>query len=361
VSTTQTQFQFFWKILNEGYLYIDMTATLKDVAKLVGVHPSTVSRVIRGKENFDISAKTRDKIFRMVEKLNYQPDPIARALRLKKSQSIGIIIPNINSPYFAGIAKTISNKCDEIGYTLFICDTDEDQEKEIRAVNDLTRRGIDGLIIAPVQKADLHIRELAEKKFPFVIIDRKFNDFETNTIISNDLEVTYNTVKYLVSLGHKRIGFICGKLNLYPILRRIAGYKNAAAEFGLKNDDLLIMCGELSINSGFNSAIKLVTKTSPPTAIIVSGTIITDGVIKALIKRNISIPDNISLIAFTDSDYAPYLFQPITTITHLVEDIGLEALKLLMEHINSKENLAYSTYVLKCEVHLRKSIARISN
>ncbi len=334
-----------------------MATTLKDVAKLSGVHPSTVSRVLRGKENIPISAETRAKILKAVKELNYQPDQTARALRLKKSNAVGLVIPNISSPYFSAIAKILDRKCTESGYSLMICDTDEDQEKEIRAVNDLYSRGVDGLVIAPVQESDDHIRELVQKKFPFVLIDRCFDDLETNAVICNDAEAAYQVVSYLYDLGHKRIGFISGRSNLYAVQKRLDGYKHALKDFQLDSSGTLISDGGPTLESGYQSATKLLTLKQPPTAILISGSIITVGVMKAIVEQGFSVPDDISLIAFTDSVYSPYLICPLTTVSHAVEKIGTEAFHLLHHALTSTSNDTLQKITVDSRFFVRQSVS----
>ncbi len=332
-----------------------MAATLKDVAKMCGVHPSTVSRVLRNKENMPISKETREKILKAVNEINYQPDQTARALRLKKSNVIGLIIPNISSPYFSGIAKTMELECSKIGYTLNVCDTNEEQEKEIRVVNDLLSRGVDGLVIAPVQDSDQHIRALVEKKFPLVLIDRCFDDFETNAVICNDEDSAYNALSILSEMGHERIGFIIGRPNLFPVVKRLQGYKKAIADYKLNDGTKLISGGEPTLQSGYESALKLLNFSVPPTAFLVSGSIITLGVIKAILEKGLSIPEDISIIGFTDTIYSPYLVCPLTTISHPVQEIGKRAVELLLDNINNKDSLQFEKILVEAEINIRNS------
>jgi LacI family transcriptional regulator len=332
-----------------------MAITIKDVAKLSGVHPSTVSRVIHGKENVTISHKTRTRILKTVKELNYQPDQTARALRLKKSNAIGLIIPNIASPYFSAIAKVLDRVSFEEGYSLLVYDTNEDQDKEIRAVNDLFSRGVDGLIIAPVQECDSHIRNLCDREFPFVLIDRCFDDIETNAVICNDEDATYDVIGYLAKLGHRRIGFISGRQNLYTINKRLGGYQRGLRDFNLEIESDFILGGYPSLESGYQSALKLLSHPQPPTALLVSGSIITIGVIRAITEKGLSIPDDMSLVGFTDSIHSPYFICPLTTISHSVEKIGNEAFNLLHHELKSKEKLPFKKIKVDTTFTVRKS------
>ena len=202
-----------------------MAPTLKDVAAYVGVHPSTVSRVLRGKENLKISAKTHEKIIKAVKELNYIPDFTARALRMKKSFTIGLVVPDILNPYFARIARRIEQLGFEKRYTVIVCNTDEDQEKEILYLNQLISRGVDGIILAPVQDSDDHIKDLVIKKIPFVLIDRIFDGIDVDSVITNNAESVVKAMAHLVKLGHTKIAFLRGQKNIYTIKNRLIGYK----------------------------------------------------------------------------------------------------------------------------------------
>ena len=335
-----------------------MGATLKDVAALAKVHPSTVSRVLRNVENLKISDDTKERIFKAIKKLNYHPDQTARSLRLKKSFTIGLIIPNLASPYFIGIARSLDAECTKEGYTLIISDTNENQEKEIKAVYDLYSRGVDGLVIAPVQDSDEHIQDLINKKFPFVLIDRYFEKYETNAVICNDRDSAYNAIQHLIDLGHKRISFISGRPNLYPVIRRLEGYNKALNENNLEFHEELVCSSSPTLDDAYESVIKLMDLANPPTAILITGTVITLGVLKAIIEKNKSVPHDFSIIAFTDTILASYFMSPVTTVSHKLEDIGVKTFEILFEHMNSSDKLPFSKVIIETNFINRNSTAK---
>lgn len=325
-------------------------ATLKDVAALAQVHPSTVSRVLRSTENLPISSETRQRVLMAAKELDYQPDQRARALRLGKSNTIGLIIPDISNSFFSNIAKSIEEESYKAGYTLVVCVSNEDQEKEIHFVNNLTSRGIDGLIIAPVQDSHHHLIALKNKKYPFVLIDRCFDEFETNAVISDNAAASFEAMEYLANLGHHRIGFLSGRPTIYTIRKRLEGYLNAVNKFQLDQDPNLVNGGGFTFDEGFEASLKLLSLPTPPTALLVSGNRITIGAIKAVVEKNLRIPDDISLIGFTDSIVTPYLITPLTTIKHPLEDMGERAFNLLLQHITIKEKLPFSRIVVQTKI-----------
>ena len=336
-----------------------MPATLKDVAKLAGVHSSTVSRVLRGKESFRIPKETQDKIISAAAKLKYQPDKSARALRLQKSYTIGLIVPDISNPFFAQIARAIEISSYETGYTVIVCNTDENQEKEDHFLNELLSRRIDGLIIAPVQDSKEKICEMLEKKFPLVLIDRCFDNLDTNAIISDNYETSYEVVKYFAEHGHKRIAFIKARTGIYTIEKRLQGYQKAVHDFKLDDGPELIAGGGFGIEDGYDAALEVFDRSKNPSALLVSGNLITVGVIQAITEKGMSIPGDISIIAYEDNVFTPYLATPITVISHPVQEMGKRAFSLLMEHMEAKSKLAFSKVVIKSQFEIRESVRRI--
>jgi len=334
-----------------------MAITLKDIADKVGVHPSTVSRILRGTGDLNITAETRDRVKSVAQELDYQPNELARAFRLKKTHTIGLIIPDISNSFFAGVARSIEIESYQAGYNLLVCNTDEDAEREIQFSKNLINRGVDGLIIAPSQNAKEFIVDLKQKKIPFVLIDRNFENIDSNAIISNNRESAYNAIKYLANLGHKRIGFISGLPNLSTIKNRLDGYKNAVGDFGLDSGSELIVGDSFTFESGYQSVIEILSLTKPPTALLISGNILTIGAIKAILKKNLSIPDDISVIGYTDSKSAPYLVSPLATVSHPLEEFGKQAFKLLLKNIKKPKSRLSSKIVIETIFNPRGSIA----
>lgn len=339
-----------------------MAPTLKDVAAHVGVHPSTVSRVLRGKENLKISAKTHDKILEAVKELNYIPDYTARALRMKKSFTIGLIVPDILNPYFARIARRIEQLGFEKKYTVIVCNTDEDHNKELLFLNQLISRGVDGIILAPVQDSQDHIKELINKKIPLVLIDRIFEDLKVNAVITNNAESVVKAVAHLVKLGHKRIAFLRGQKHIYTIKNRLDGYYKALKKFNLSRNNKYVVGEGFEFEHGYEATQKLLKLPKQPTAIVSSGgDLVTLGAIKAIMESGLSIPEDISLIAFFDSLYSPYLATPLTTITHFRKQIGEKAFGLLFDQINSKKKLRVKTLCVDTKFEIRESTAKPKN
>jgi LacI family transcriptional regulator len=300
------------------------------------------------------------KIFAAAKELNYQPNQTARSLRLKKSNTVGLIVPDITNPFFARISRAIEMCSFETGYTVIVCNTDEDQDKEIHFMNELLSRRIDGLIIAPVQDCIDHIRGLREKKFPFVLIDRFFDEMEANAVVSNNEDSAYEAVSYLTNLGHKRIAMIKGRKSLYTIQKRLAGYQRAVCDLHTDNDADLITGDGFCLEDGYEAALKILNLPKRPTAILVSGNLVTVGALKAIMEKGLKIPDDVSVIAYADNVFSPYLIVPLTTISHPLQEIGTRAFNLLKEHMESESSLPFSKIVIQSQLEVRNSVKKIA-
>ncbi len=326
---------------------------------MAGVHPSTVSRVLRGKENIPIPEATRQRIKKAAQDLKYLPDERARALRLGKSHTIGLIVPDISNVFFAEIAKSIEISSFKAGYTLVFCDSNEDQEKEVHFVENLISRGIDGLIIAPVQDSADHLFELKERNYPFVLIDRCFEDMEANAVISDNEDAAFKAVAHLAGLGHKRVGFLSGRQIIYTIKKRLVGYKKAVEEYALEKNEALICGNGFTFESGYEATLEILSLPNPPTALLISGNIITLGAIKAILEKGLKIPEDISMIGFTDNIISPYLVCPLTTVSHPLQEMGKKAFDLLIKHIEAKDHLPCTEEIVKTQFIVRTSTGRV--
>ncbi|NOY78509.1 MAG: LacI family transcriptional regulator [Calditrichaeota bacterium] len=338
-----------------------MRATIKDIARRVGVHPSTVSRVLTGKaEIYHIRKETIDKIEKVAKELNYRPNEIARGFRLKKTHTIGLIVPDISNPFFSRISKSIEQEAYRHNYSVILCSTNEDQKREIDSVQMLISKRIDGLILVPAQDETDHLLELKEENFPVVLVDRIFDDLETHAVITDNLGDAYKATQYLVDNGHQNIGFISGRPNIYTIKNRLEGYKKCLEDNRIPVRSQWISPGGFVLDSGYQGTREILDGKDRPTALLTSGNLITIGAIRAILEKNMRIPDDISIIAFADMHTSPYLISPLTVIAHPLERIGKEAFRLLIMAIENPK--APATVVrLATNFVTRSSVKRIES
>lgn len=334
-----------------------MTITLKDVAKRAGFSVSTVSRVLNGRGyKHRISERTIQIIERVAGELDYRPNQLARGLRLKKTHAIGLVIPDISNPFFAHVSRIIQTESYKLGYTLMVCNTNENQDTEIEQILLLRSKGVDGFIIMPVGLESAHINELLNDNIPLVLLDRCFNDLKTNSVLVDNYTGAYQATEYLIECGHQRIAIIQGLPNTSTNNMRVKGYRDALAHYGIAVDEKLIVGKDYRRENGYIETKFLLNLTSRPTAIFCTSDLITLGTLDAIFEEHYRIPEDVSIVSFDDIDFAPFLFSPLTAVSQPKQLMGEMAVKLLLEDIKSRGGKEKSRIVLKPKLNIRKSV-----
>jgi LacI family transcriptional regulator len=339
-----------------------MLITLNDIARKAGVSVSTVSRVLnRQSQKNRISSKTEKLVLKAAKDLNYRPNQLARGLRLKKTHTIGLVVPDISNPFFAHVTRMIQKNANDFGYSMIVCNTDENIETEREQIELLRGKGVDGYIIMPVGVENDHIVELIEFDKPLVLLDRCFNDLETNSIVVNNFGGSYQATKYLIEQGHTRIAIIQGLINTSTNSERVKGYKEALKEFGVPVDSKLIVGNDFRKDNGYIETKLLLSTSNPPSAIFTMSDLITLGALEAIEESDFAIPEDISIISYDDIDFAPFFKSPLTAVRQPKESMGKLAVKLLIEDIKSKSKNVKQKIVLKPELVIRKSVKNLKS
>ncbi len=334
-----------------------MAVTLNDIAELAGVSVSTVSRVLNNKAaEYRISPDTEEVILDAAQKLKYRPNQIARGLRLKRTNTLGVIAPDVSNPFFAYIIKRVQNVAHNLGYSILVCNTDENLDQEIEHVNMLYRNRVDGLIAMPVGQDFRHYFEWVDKGRPVVLLDRCFDGVDTNKVMVDNYTGSFDAVKHILSYGHRRIAFIQGLPGTYTNSERLRGYRQALSDHGVDSDNDLIVGGDFREENGYLETKLLLTMPDRPTAIFATSDLITLGALKAIYEEGLCIPHDVSLVMFDDFDFAPYLKCPITAVRQPKELMGEMAVKLLVDELKG-ESKGGKRVVLKTQLVIRESVA----
>ena len=329
--------------------------TIKDVAKLSGVTPAIVSRVINNDKTLNIKDNTRQKILESIEELRYRPNIIAKSLRTKTSKTVAIIIPDILNPFFHQVIKGVQDFFTKQDISLMLCDTNDDTELEKKYVETLYNQQVDGILFATVNY-DNDITDFLERsKINYVLVNRGShkNKFSVKT---DDLCGAETAVEHLIKLGHKKIAHISGTFSTDTAFDRLTGFRNAI----IKNDLTLypeyIMQGSYTEIDGYTNAKRLLQLPNPPTAIFAANDLMAIGVIKAVYEMNLKIPDDISVVGFNDIWVCDNLNPPLTTIRSPLFKMGHVAAELLQNVINGIEEIE-KNIVLPVELVIRNSTA----
>ncbi|MCB0731734.1 MAG: LacI family DNA-binding transcriptional regulator, partial [Ignavibacteriae bacterium] len=331
-----------------------------DLAQHLGFSVTTVSRVINGKsKQYRISNNTTKLVLDAVEKLGYRPNELARGLRLKKTHLLGLVVPDISNPFFAHLTHVIQNILYKLGYSLMVCNTNEDILLEKEQIELMRRKGVEGFIIMPVGTDYEHIVELVEHNIPTVLLDRLIEKIKFNSVVVDNYKGSYQAVQYLIKRGHRRIAIIQGLKKTFTNDERLRGYRDALREADIEIDENLIVGKDFRKENGYIETKFLMNRNDPPTAIFAFSDLITLGVLQALNEENMVIPNDISLISFDDIDFAPYLIAPLTVVKQPKELMGEVAVKLLIEDIKSKGRSEKRKIILDPKLIIRKSVKEI--
>jgi LacI family transcriptional regulator len=337
-----------------------MTVTLKDIALRSGLSVSIVSRVLNRKSRkYRISPDTEQRVLKTARGLNYRPNQLARGLRLKKTHTVGLIAPDISNTFFAAIIKSVQSVAHQLGYSLVVCDTDEDLQLEVEHVQLLHSKGVDGLIVLPVGQRYSHFEFLVRQATPLVIVDRVFDQLSTNTVVIDNRTGAREAVEHLIASGHRRIAIIQGLPGTYTNTERVRGYTDALEAHGIPVEETLIVGKDFRKQNGYVETKLLLGRKDRPTAIFTAGDLITLGALEALAEEGLEVPRDLSLVAFDDVESAEFFKCPITVVAQPKEMIGEVAVKLLIEQIKNSSKHETRHIVLKPDLVIRDSVAPV--
>ncbi|HEY5592027.1 MAG TPA: LacI family DNA-binding transcriptional regulator [Paludibacter sp.] len=329
-----------------------------DISTKTGLSISTVSRVLNGKaEQYRIGKISQQKIIAAAEEFNYVPNQFAANLRTGKSNTIALIVPSLNNPFFADLASTINAEVRKFGYITMISDSDENSENEELELQQMLSRNVEGLIIAPCGNKWEHIKQLHDQGLPIICIDRYFEELDIPFVSTDNYDGAYNATQHLIENGHSMISCIQGVQHSTPNRLRVKGFINAMENAGIGNYN--IVGDEFSVQNGYLETRLLLQQRERPTAIFALSNNIAMGCMKALKEMNIRIPEDMSLITFDDHPYLDYLATPLSCIAQPVSDISKIAIKFLLSRLNNTEN-KINQILLKPEMKFKKSVKRIN-
>jgi len=327
--------------------------SIKDVANKAGVSTATVSRVINN-TSF-VSSKVKKRVLKAMDELDYQPNLAAKSLRSKKSNIIGLLMPDIANPFYMNVIKGIEKVMRENSYNILVSNSDDDIEIEKQQLKIFNSQLVDGLIMRATHDDHSFLNKYFDN-CPIVFVDCKpINFTKGDMVLANNIEGSFRAINMLLKNGHKKIGYIGGIPTLTTTEERKIGYKKALLHAGLNPQDSLIKLGNSRIDSGYKFAAELVKK-EKVTAIFSGNNLITLGVMKFLKEQNIIIPDEVSVVGFDDIEWASFTDPKITTIKQPSKKIGIKAAKLLLQRIQSENEKKYQEYRLAVNVISRNSI-----
>lgn len=330
-----------------------VVATISDVAKRAGVSPVTVSRVINNAAN--VSPATRENVRRAIEDLGYVPSGVAQSLRSKRTRSLALLVPDITNVFWTTVARGVEDTAQSRGYSVLLCNTDENTAKQLRYLEVVVSQRVDGVIIAPCDAEAQNLARLRQRQVPTVVIDRCIQGWEVDTVRGDSLAGARALVDHLVRLGHRRIAVISGPPGTSTAQDRVAGYCLALAGAGLPLDPALVKRGEFRATSGERLTRQLLAVVPRPTAIFAANNAIAVGVLETLQQQGLRVPHDVALVSFDDLPDTSRLFPFLTVIVQPAYDIGSHAAQLLLDRLGAGADLPPRHVELPTRLIIRRS------
>jgi LacI family transcriptional regulator len=280
----------------------------------------------------------RRRVHEAIEELGYAPDGIARSLKLGRTRTIGLVIPDITNPHFAGLAKAIELACDAAGYALMLANAADDSDKEVRLLRLMRTQRVDGLIFIPGAVEPSH-SEAIRKAFPgpVVMVDRVLRGLDYDSVVLDNRAASRLVVEYLIRAGHRRIGIITGPPAISISIERLAGYRETLAENAIPFDEQLVVCGDFRADTSHHAAVALLHRRPRPTAIFTTSNHTTIGAMKALADQGFACPQDISIAAIDDFEWSNAFAPRLTTAAQPIAEIGSKAIEYLLRRLNGDQ------------------------
>ena len=329
--------------------------TMKEIAKKLGVSVSTVSRALQ--DSPELHIETKRKIVEAAKEMNYRPNLLAQSLRISRSKTLGVIVPEITSHSFASCISGIQDIATTRGYNVMICQSNESLAQEKANIQTLVSSQVDGLLISLSRETNTyeHLHELYDREINFVLFDRVQEDIPVSKVTFNDVSGAYQVVKHLLENGSRRIVYVSGPEDLYISKKRKEGYLRALAEFGVAEDPSLILISDLTLEGNLQVAQHILRMDPRPEAVFCMIDPVAVDVLTEWKKLGIRIPEDIALAGFTNNPSSAVVEPPLTTVAQPGYEMGKLAVSHLLDQLDGMASEDPISIVLDTTLVVRKS------
>jgi LacI family transcriptional regulator len=331
--------------------------TIKDVAQAAAVSTATVSHVLNGTRS--VSEEAQRRVFDAMERLNYQPNAVARGLRTKKTQFLALVIPDITNPFFTDLARGFQDAADQKNYVVVVCNTDRALNRELRYLDMLRQQRVDGLVLNPAMVTAADLKRLLKAQIAVVLIGSQIDDMEFDLVMVDNVRGGFDAVQHLIDLGHHRIGLIGGPKTTSSGLLRFQGYCQALERNGLPYIDSLVVEGNFTHEGGYECMQQLLSQQTLPSAVFATSDVMALGAKKAIEDSGLNIPADLSLIGYDDIPEAARTRPMLTTIAQPRYQMGWETAQMLIERVEQGSRLKRRKIVMEHRLIVRESTAAI--
>ncbi|KGM97546.1 LacI family transcriptional regulator [Clostridium novyi A str. 4552] len=334
-----------------------MTVTISDIAKQADVSQTTVSRVLNNSGY--VKDETRKKVLKVIKDLNYSPSAIARSLSTKKTNIIGVIVPDIKNPFFGDAIKGISNVADKHNFNIILCDADDSIEKEIKAIKLLKEQRIEGMIITPTSVEDefnsKYLTAIENLGIPVILLEGNVKYSNFSGVFIDNIEGAFKGTEALIKNGHTKIAIITGRMNSQSAKDRLIGYKKALAINNIPLNEDYIFYGDYRMESGYELTKKMLSMKDKPTAVFVSSNMMTIGCVKSIFGHNCAIPSDMAVMGYDDLDIMSLFGVNISYVSVPTMELGKKSMNMLLEELNKGKDREIKRVILSPKVVLKGS------
>jgi DNA-binding LacI/PurR family transcriptional regulator len=327
-------------------------ATMKEVAIRAGVSVATVSRVLNNHARVDAELRTR--VLAAIEALNYHPNRVAQRLRVGAGGVIGLIISDIENPFFVSVVRGVEDMAYQNELSVLLCNSDENPVKQRMYIRVMRAEDVAGLIITPNAETDASILHLIESRMPVVFMDRLVVKFEVDIVTVDSAGGVRSAIQHLLDLGHTRIAILGVPLAISTGRERFGAFVETMEAHGIHPEPALIRTASFRQESGYQATMELLDLPNPPTAIFASNNVLALGMLQALHERGVQVPEQIAVVGFDDLPWAGALWPPLTAVAQPTYQLGHEAARLLLRRINNP-NAPVEHVILKTQLIVRRS------
>ena len=329
--------------------------TIKDVAKRSGLAYATISKYLNGG---NVLPENRIKIEEAIRELNFIVNEFARGLKTNKSNTVGVIIPDIGNVYVANTIPIIEDELRQNGYATIICDSRSDHERELELLNFLMTKRVDGIINMPVGADGSHLSVALDSQVPIVLLDRVITDCigRVDAVLVDNARAAQDATACLIAHGHTKIGVIAGPRDVYTAMERLSGYISMLKKHKLAVIDSLIEYTDFSVESGYRACKRLLGNNPEMSALFTTNYDVTVGAMMAINERGISVPESISIFGFDDMPFAKVIKPHLSVIAQPLDEIGKYAAQMLLNRMSGRNESHDQVVVLHTKSVIRDSI-----
>ena len=303
----------------------------------------------------DLFCLPKVRVQRAIDELGYVPSVAARSLRSRQTFTLALIVPDINNTFWTTVARGVEDAAQGKGYSVFLCNTDENPAKQQSYLDVVISQQVDGVIIAPYDTGAENLEKLRRRNIPVVIVDRDINGWDVDTVRGDSVAGARALVRHLINLGHRRIAVITGPASTATAVDRVVGYHLALSEAGIAVEPTFIRFGEFRASVGEREADDLLRLPQPPTAFFAANNTIAMGVIDAVGRHGLRIPHDVALVSFDDLPHATHLFPFLTVASQPVYELGVNAAQLLLSRLAENDDLPAREVILPTRLVVRHS------